>query len=363
MEFNNEFDTIIGKRISLNITDKNQGSQDELPFYYYDIYLLNTTTQVGKISIRIGHNYHSYFNGNVGYEINEEFRGNHYALESVKLIIDVAKYHHMKHLILSCAEDNVASYKTIEKLDAQLIEVVIPPKEYIFYYEGIEPHRIYRMDIRSFKDLFSELHHKLEWCVLTLQELKEYQLLNSRIISNYMMEKWNLMFSDTSSIISDELLPGRQKGFLIESVIGFLVVSICELYRINKIKDSTDSVLYTKLIKLYKNEIKEDTSKMKIISDSYKRFKETISVNSELLSRLEIARNKIYSHHTNYNPKVIQTDYVRKTTGISATIKNETNISQEEIIKLLNPYIEFINIFITLSDELTNDYKTINLII
>jgi len=147
MEFNNKVDTIIGDRIFLNIIDKNQGNQDELPFHYYDIYLLNTTTQIGKISIRIGHNYHSYFNGNVGYEINEEFRGNHYALESVKLIINVAKYHHMKHLILSCEEDNVASYKSIEKLDAQLIEVVTPPKEYIFHYEGIELHRIYRLDI------------------------------------------------------------------------------------------------------------------------------------------------------------------------------------------------------------------------
>ncbi len=359
MKFNNTFDTIIGNQIHLNIIDKNQGNKNELPYYYYDIYLLNTTTQIGKISIRIGHNYHSYFYGNVGYEINEEYRRNNYALEAVKLIINVAKHHHMDHLILTCAEDNIASYKNFEKLDAQLIEVVIPPKNYIFYYDKIEPQRIYWLDIRSFENLFSELHHKLEWCVLSLQELKDYQLLNGEIMSNYMNTKLNQLLYNPSSIISDELLPGRQKVFFTESVLGFLVVNICELYRVNKIKDSTDSVLYTKLIKLYRAENEEDTFKMNKINDSYKRFKETISENTELLTRLETARNKIYSHHTNYNPKVIQTDYVRKTTGISATIKDETNISQEEIIKLLNPYIEFINDFISLSKELRNDYKKI----
>ena len=147
MEFNNKFNTIIGNRIQLNIIDKNPGNQDELPYYYYDIYLLNTTTQIGKISVRIGHNDHSYFNGNIGYEINEEYRGNNYALEAVKMIIDVAKHHHMKHLILSCEETNIASYKSIEKLGSQLIETVLPPKEYIFYYDGIETHRIYRLEI------------------------------------------------------------------------------------------------------------------------------------------------------------------------------------------------------------------------
>ncbi len=147
MEFNDKFNNIIGNRIHLSVIDKNQGNQDELPYYYYDIYLLNTTTQVGKISIRIGHNYHSYFNGNVGYEINEEYRGNYYALEAVKLIIDVARYHCMNHIILTCGETNIASYKSIEKLGAKLIEIVLPPKEYIFYYDGIKSHRIYRLEI------------------------------------------------------------------------------------------------------------------------------------------------------------------------------------------------------------------------
>ena len=44
--------------------------------------------------------------------------------------------------------DNVASYKTIEKLGAKLIEEVCPPKDYIYYYGGMPKQRIY--EVRSY---------------------------------------------------------------------------------------------------------------------------------------------------------------------------------------------------------------------
>ena len=40
-----------------------------------------------------------------------------------------------------------ASYKTIEKLGANLIEEVLPPKDYIFYWDGIKAQRIYELKI------------------------------------------------------------------------------------------------------------------------------------------------------------------------------------------------------------------------
>lgn len=147
MKFNKNFDVIVSENIYLKIIDKNLGNKNEIPYYYYDIYLTNTTTQIGKISMRIGHNYHSYFNGNIGYEINENFRGNSFASEAVRLVLKIAKHHQMNYLILTCEESNVASYKSIEKLAAKLVEVITPPKDYVFYYEGIEPHRIYRLNI------------------------------------------------------------------------------------------------------------------------------------------------------------------------------------------------------------------------
>ena len=63
------------------------------------------------------------------------------------MLIDVAKYHNMDKVYLSCDYDNIASYKTIEKLGGKLIEEVQPPLDYIFYYEGIPSHRIYELNI------------------------------------------------------------------------------------------------------------------------------------------------------------------------------------------------------------------------
>ena len=131
--------------ITLRISQKYQGDNELLPFYYYDIYVDETV--VGKISIRIGSNYHSYYNGNIGYEIDKEYRGSNYAYKASKLVLQVAKAHNMSELILTCDESNIASYKTIEKLGAQLIEIVKPPKDYFAYREDMEKQRIYKLSL------------------------------------------------------------------------------------------------------------------------------------------------------------------------------------------------------------------------
>lgn len=80
MKFCDEFDVIENNQIVLKIIGKFIGNYDELPFYYYNIFLKSSDIQIGKISIRIGHNKHSYYNGNIGYEINEAHRGYKYSL-------------------------------------------------------------------------------------------------------------------------------------------------------------------------------------------------------------------------------------------------------------------------------------------
>ena len=79
--------------------------------------------------------------------IDEEYRGNHYALTACGMVLKLAEYYNMDKLYLACDYDNVASYKTIEKLGAKLIEEVCPPKDYIYYYESMPKQRIY--EVRS----------------------------------------------------------------------------------------------------------------------------------------------------------------------------------------------------------------------
>jgi predicted acetyltransferase len=145
MIFNDKFNELEDDRIKLKIIDRNSGNENVIPYYYYAILLKKTNTEVGKISIRIGHNKHSYYNGNIGYEIDQQYRGHKYSLQACKLVLTVAQYHGMDYLYLTCNESNKASSKIIELLGATLVEVTIPPKDYLFYYKDMEPQKIYKL--------------------------------------------------------------------------------------------------------------------------------------------------------------------------------------------------------------------------
>lgn len=131
--------------ITLRLTEQNPGSATTLPFYYYDI--RDAQGPAGKISIRIGDNADSYYNGHIGYEIDEARRGRHYALRACRLVLPVAKAHGMQRLYITCTVSNTASRKTIERLGAVLLEIADIPESCFFWRAGIEPYCIYRLDL------------------------------------------------------------------------------------------------------------------------------------------------------------------------------------------------------------------------
>lgn len=143
--FSEEFDHITEGEMTLSVTQKYGGDRVMLPFYYWDIFVNNDC--VGRISLRIGRNFHSYYNGNVGYEIFPEYRGNGYAGRACRLVFPAARYHGMKELLLTCSEHNAASYRTIERLGAELVEIAEVPKEYFAWREGMERQRICRVKL------------------------------------------------------------------------------------------------------------------------------------------------------------------------------------------------------------------------
>lgn len=146
--FNDRFDSISGEKgMHLEIIEKNPGDQVMIPFYFYDIFVGHR--QVGRISIRIGDNYHSYYNGHIGYEINEADRGRHYSLTALKLILPVARFHGMKRLYITCDASNEASRRIIEAAGGRLLEICPIPRDYFAWYEGIEDHRIYELDLKE----------------------------------------------------------------------------------------------------------------------------------------------------------------------------------------------------------------------
>ena len=143
--FADRFDLLTVGSMTLRITEKVPAGPDGLPFYYYDI--LAGGQNVGKISLRIGANFHTYYNGNIGYEVDEPFRGHGCARAACRMLLDVARCHGMTSLYLTCAESNIASYRTIEGLGAELLEICKVPREYFAWREGMERQRIYRLTL------------------------------------------------------------------------------------------------------------------------------------------------------------------------------------------------------------------------
>ena len=144
--FSTAFDSIPGPDgMHLEILEKNPGDGVILPFYYYDIYIGDQP--VGKISIRIGDNYHAYYNGHVGYEIDESFRGHRYSLAALRLVLPVAKHHGMDRIYLTCDQSNEASKRTIALSGARYLETAKIPRDYFAWRVGIEDHCIYQLDL------------------------------------------------------------------------------------------------------------------------------------------------------------------------------------------------------------------------
>lgn len=143
--FQDRFNRIDGGNIALQLRERAEAGRVQLPYYYYDI--LADGFPVGKISIRIGDSFHTYYNGHIGYEVDEGARGHGYARRACELVLDVARFHGMTRLYITCAEDNAPSWHTIENLGAKLLEICEMPREYFAWYEGIPRHRIYQLDL------------------------------------------------------------------------------------------------------------------------------------------------------------------------------------------------------------------------
>lgn len=147
--FNEDFYQLENSEIKLTLIGTFDGDYKALPFYWWNIEPKEVGKPVGKISFRIGNNYHSYFNGNIGYEIDEEYRGHNYSYKACKLVVQLAKHYNMENIYFACDFDNIASTKIIEKLGAELIEIIVPPNDYVFYYDGMPKQRIYKLKIQK----------------------------------------------------------------------------------------------------------------------------------------------------------------------------------------------------------------------
>ena len=117
-----------------------------LPAYYFDI-CLPDMTKIGSCDLRIGHNDKTYIGGNIGYGVDEAFRGHHYAAKACRLLFGLAAKHGMDHVFITCDPDNIASSRTCLAAGGRLVDIADIPEDNELYADGKRLAMVYRFDV------------------------------------------------------------------------------------------------------------------------------------------------------------------------------------------------------------------------
>ena len=112
------------------VLEKTVDGDDEkgwVPAYHFAICDLNGI-KMGVCDLRIGHNDKLYYGGNIGYRIDEPYRGHHYAGKACLLLFELARMHELGYVIITCNPNNYASRKTCEYVGGELLEIAELPE-------------------------------------------------------------------------------------------------------------------------------------------------------------------------------------------------------------------------------------------
>jgi len=127
------------------------GEKQLVPAYHFTICRTLDGQAVGECNLRIGHNDRLYYGGNIGYRVDEPYRGNHYAGKACLLLFKLAEKHGMKTLIITCNPENRASARTCEYTGAVLEEIARLPEDHDMYQRGERQVCIYRITLNAQK--------------------------------------------------------------------------------------------------------------------------------------------------------------------------------------------------------------------
>lgn len=93
-------------------------------------WLIDNEQFIGPFNFRTELNeFLMYIGGNVGYGITPKYRRMGYATNGLKLLISKAQKLGMKKLLIAAKEDNIGSWKAIEKNDGVLENIITLPRE------------------------------------------------------------------------------------------------------------------------------------------------------------------------------------------------------------------------------------------
>ncbi len=140
-------------RLVLKETKEADPDKGHVPAYRFDIALLSGDV-IGKCVLRVGHNDNTYYGGNIGYSIDEAYRGHHFAAKATKLLLSLAALHGMDYLIITCDVSNVASSRTCLLAGGMFLCDAELPETNDMYERGIRTVRVYKFLVPSMRTLF-----------------------------------------------------------------------------------------------------------------------------------------------------------------------------------------------------------------
>ena len=133
-------------QLVLEKTVDGDGEKGWVPAYHFAICNLEGT-KMGTSDLRVGHNDKLYFGGNIGYWVEEPYRGHHYAGKACLLLFELAKKHEMGYLIITCNPDNYPSRKTCEYAGGKLLGIAELPEDSDMRERGMTEKCIYRFEL------------------------------------------------------------------------------------------------------------------------------------------------------------------------------------------------------------------------
>lgn len=108
-----------------DVSDAVCGIVDGFTFYMYKA---RTRHYMGYVSLRLGESPGLYYLGHIGYRVEPEYRGQHLAERSCRMIIPLMKRLGIHSAVITTNVDNMPSRKTAERLGC-ILESIVPVPE------------------------------------------------------------------------------------------------------------------------------------------------------------------------------------------------------------------------------------------
>ena len=108
-----------------------------IPAHFFRMLHADTGEELGSINLRVANTPHiKRYAGHIGYGVQPEHRGHHYAARSVRLLLPLAKELGLNTVWITCDPDNLASRRSCELAGAEFVEIVDVPPDCIIFQTG-----------------------------------------------------------------------------------------------------------------------------------------------------------------------------------------------------------------------------------